>query len=87
MESSRGVAGLSRRAMSVLGPVLALNIPRLAAALTYYTVLSLLPALLVVVALLGVVGLSPNACRTSWTPSANSARSGPWTSSTAPWTA
>ena len=61
MESSRGVAGLWRRAMSVLGPVLALNIPRLASALTYYTVLSLLPALLVVVALLGLAGLSPNA--------------------------
>jgi membrane protein len=46
--------------MAVVGPVLALNIPRLASALTYYTVLSLLPALLVVVAILGVVGLSPD---------------------------
>jgi membrane protein len=60
MESSRGVAGLARKAMAVVSPVLALNVPRLAAALTYYTVLSLLPALLVVVALLGVVGLSPD---------------------------
>jgi membrane protein len=60
MESSGDVAGLWRRVMSVLGPVLALNVPRLAAALTYYTVLSLLPALLVVVALLGIVGLSPD---------------------------
>jgi membrane protein len=60
MQSSSGAAGLARRAMAVVSPVLALNVPRLAAALTYYTVLSLLPALLVVVALLGVVGLSPD---------------------------
>jgi membrane protein len=40
--------------------VLAHDLPQLAAALTYYTVLSLLPALIVVVALLGVVGLSPD---------------------------
>jgi membrane protein len=60
MQSSSGAAGLARRVMAVAGPVLALNVPRLAAALTYYTVLSLLPALLVVVALLGVVGLSPD---------------------------
>ncbi len=60
MKPSRRVAGLVRRVMAVASPVLALNVPRLAAALTYYTVLSLLPALLVVVALLGVVGLSPD---------------------------
>ena len=38
--------------------MLAHDLPQLSAALTYYTVLSLLPALIVVVALLGVVGLS-----------------------------
>jgi membrane protein len=48
-----GVAGL-------VTTVLAHDLPQLAAALTYYTVLSLLPALIVVVALLGVVGLSPD---------------------------
>ena len=80
MQSSRGVAGLVHRVMAVAGPVLALKVPRLAAGLTYYTVLSLLPALLVVVALLGVVGLSPDPCRTCSTPSASSAPSGPSTS-------
>ena len=40
--------------------VLVHDLPQLAAALTYYTVLSLLPALLVVVSLLGLVGLSPD---------------------------
>jgi membrane protein len=44
----------------LLTTVLAHDLPQLAAALTYYTVLSLLPALIVVVALLGVVGLSPD---------------------------
>jgi len=60
MEQPGGAAGLVRRAWSLATPILALNIPRLASALTYYTVLSLMPALLVMVALLGVVGLSPD---------------------------
>lgn len=53
-------ARLWRETVAVLGAVLAHDLPRLAAALTYYTVLSLFPALLVVVALLGLVGLSPD---------------------------
>jgi membrane protein len=61
MQSSGATARLGRSALGLVGRTLALNVPRLAAALTYYTVLSLLPALLVVVALLGVVGLSPDA--------------------------
>jgi membrane protein len=43
---------------ALVSSVLAHDLPQLAAALTYYTVLSLLPALLVVVSLLGLVGLS-----------------------------
>ena len=43
---------------TLVGRVLVHDLPQLAAALTYYTVLSLLPALLVVVSLLGLVGLS-----------------------------
>ena len=43
-----------------VGVVLAHDITLLAAALTYYTVLSLVPALLVVVAILGLAGLSPS---------------------------
>ena len=58
MEQSGGAAGLARKAWSLAAPILALNVPRLAAALTYYTVLSLVPGLLVMVALLGVAGLS-----------------------------
>ena len=58
MEQHGGAAGLLRKAWSLADPILALNVPRLASALTYYTVLSLMPALLVMVALLGVVGLS-----------------------------
>jgi membrane protein len=45
---------------TLVGRVLAHDLPQLAAALTYYTVLSLLPALLVMVSLLGLVGLSPD---------------------------
>lgn len=56
-------ARLWRETVAVLSAVLAHDLPRLAAALTYYTVLSLFPALLVVVALLGLDGLSPDALR------------------------
>jgi len=56
-------ARLWRETVAVLGAVLAHDRPRLAAALTYYTVLSLFPVLIVVVALLGLVGLSPDALR------------------------
>ena len=51
---ARAAGGGRARARTVL----AHDLPQLAAALTYYTVLSLLPALIVVVALLGIVGLS-----------------------------
>lgn len=46
------------KVLALAGTVLAHDLPQLAAALTYYTVLSLLPALIVVVSLLGIVGLS-----------------------------
>ena len=49
---------------ALVGKVLAHDLPQLAAALTYYTVMSLLPALLVIVSLLGMVGLSPEAVHT-----------------------
>ncbi len=48
---------------TLVGRVLVHDLPQLAAALTYYTVLSLLPALLVVVSLLGLVGLSSDTVR------------------------
>ena len=41
--------------------VAAHDLPRLAAALTYYLVLAVFPALIVVTAILGLVGLSPDA--------------------------
>jgi membrane protein len=44
---------------ALLGQVLAHDLTQLSAALTYYTVLSLLPGLIVVVSLLGMVGLRP----------------------------
>jgi membrane protein len=47
-----------RDLVQLVQTVLAHDLPKLAAGLTYFTVLSLLPALIVVVALLGVVGLS-----------------------------
>jgi membrane protein len=49
-----------REVGALLGTVLAHDLTQLAAALTYYTVLSLFPALIVVVSLLGLVGLSPD---------------------------
>ena len=51
----------SRELRTLGGRVLAHDLPHLAAALTYYTVLSLVPGLLVVVSLLGLVGLSSDA--------------------------
>jgi membrane protein len=48
----------SREVGALANKVLGHDLPQLSAALTYYAVLSLLPALIVVVALLGVVGLS-----------------------------
>lgn len=60
-ERPRSAARLWREAAALLNAVLAHELPKLAAALTYFTVLSLLPALLVVAALLGVVGLSTDA--------------------------
>jgi membrane protein len=52
-----------REVVALVTTVVAHELTQLAAALTYYTVLSLLPALIVVVALLGLVGLSPDSVR------------------------
>ena len=57
----RAGARIWREVVAVLSAILAHELTQLAAALTYYTVLSLFPALIVVVSLLGVVGLSPDA--------------------------
>jgi membrane protein len=51
-------------ARSLVQTALAHDLPKVAASLTYFTVLSLLPALIVVVALLGVIGLSSDAVHT-----------------------
>ena len=59
MESSEGVGTrVWREVTAVVSAVFSHELTQLAAALTYYTVLSLLPALIVVVSLLGLVGLS-----------------------------
>ncbi len=59
MAKGREARGALRRELvALLQKVLSHDLTQLSAALTYYTVLSLLPALIVVVALLGVVGLS-----------------------------
>jgi membrane protein len=47
--------------LAVVGAVFSHELTQLAAALTYYTILSLLPALIVIVALLGLVGLPADA--------------------------
>ena len=57
---SRGGARAWREVVVLVTTVFSHELTQLAAALTYYTVLSLLPALIVVVALLGMVGLSPD---------------------------
>ncbi len=54
----RAGARVRHEAVALGAAVLGHEITQLAAALTYYTVLSLLPALIVVVSLLGLVGLS-----------------------------
>ena len=59
-ERPGGVEGAGRALWRSAQAVLAHDLTQLAAALTYYTVLSLVPALLVVVSLLGLVGLSPD---------------------------
>jgi membrane protein len=65
VESNEGtVARLWRKAVDLAQIVLAHNLPKVAASLTYFTVLSLLPALIVVVALLGIIGLSSDAVHT-----------------------
>ena len=58
MEHDAGKGGVRREVIALVQKVLAHDLTQLSAALTYYTVLSLLPALIVVVALLGVVGLT-----------------------------
>jgi membrane protein len=58
-QTPRRSASIGVELRTLVGRVLAHDLPQLAAALTYYTVLSLLPALLVMVSLLGLVGLSP----------------------------
>jgi membrane protein len=61
MAARRGVAErVWHEVLGLGGTVVAHDLTQLAAALTYYTVLSLLPALIVVVSLLGLVGLSPD---------------------------
>jgi membrane protein len=54
------VAGgrIRRDVWAIVSKVLAHDLPQLSAALTYYTVLSLIPSLLVMASLLGMVGLS-----------------------------
>jgi membrane protein len=54
-----GAAAIRREVVALLGQVLAHDLTQLSAALTYYTVLSLLPGLIVIVSLLGMVGLQP----------------------------
>jgi len=59
--SQPGAAARAWRAsVALTRTVLAHDLPELAAALTYFSVLSLFPALIVVVALLGLVGLAPD---------------------------
>jgi membrane protein len=61
LAEKRGAAArVWREMLVVVTTVFSHELTQLAAALTYYTVLSLLPALIVVVALLGLVGLSPD---------------------------
>ena len=59
MEKTPGTAARAgREALVVVTTVFSHELTQLAAALTYYTILSLLPGLIVIVALLGLVGLS-----------------------------
>ena len=59
MAASQGAAArVGREVVAVVTTVFSHELTQLAAALTYYTILSLLPALIVIVALLGMVGLS-----------------------------
>ncbi len=61
LAEKRGAAERVWREVVVLvTTVFSHELTQLAAALTYYSVLSLLPALIVVIALLGLVGLSPD---------------------------
>jgi membrane protein len=61
MAAKQGAAArVWHEVLALVGTVFAHDLSQLAAALTYYTVLSLLPALIVVVSLLGLVGLSPD---------------------------
>ncbi len=60
----RAGAQARHEAVALVAAVLGHDITQLAAALTYYTVLSLLPALIVVVSLLGLVGLSSDTVHT-----------------------
>lgn len=65
MAQGRGVAArVWHEVVALLATVGAHQLTQLAAALTYYTVLSLLPALIVVVSLLGLAGLSPDSVHT-----------------------
>ncbi|HZK60035.1 MAG TPA: YihY/virulence factor BrkB family protein [Cryobacterium sp.] len=66
MSSGEGTtaARVWREVVELVYTVLAHDLPKLAAGLTYFTVLSLLPALIVVVALLGLVGLSSDTVHT-----------------------
>jgi membrane protein len=64
VEHDAGRTGVRREVIALLQKVLAHDLTQLSAALTYYTVLSLLPALIVVVALLGIVGLASDTVHT-----------------------
>ena len=56
-EDQRQAVALWRRALTLVGTAMRHNLPQLSASLTYFTVLSLFPALFVVVSLLGLVGI------------------------------
>ena len=55
---------IRRDVWAIVSKVLAHDLPQLSAALTYYTVLSLIPSLLVMASLLGMVGLSSDTVHT-----------------------
>lgn len=59
LDVGRRAKGAVRTVWNLVNRALADHVLQLAAALTYYTVLSLFPALFIIVALLGVIGLSP----------------------------
>ncbi|HET6494812.1 MAG TPA: YihY/virulence factor BrkB family protein [Thermoleophilia bacterium] len=63
-DDQRRAVALWHRALALVGTALRHNLFQLSASLTYYTVLSLFPALFVVVSLLGMIGVSEDTLRT-----------------------